>query len=266
MSDPRPSPSGHPAPSGRSDPSGKVALVSGATSGIGDTIATRLYSEGARLLLTGRNAARGEQLAASLGPGAHFQAADLTESGSAQALVDSCLELFGSLDILVNNAAIDHFGDLLTTPMEDVRSVFETNTFAALRLLQCAAVAMSARGGSIINITSRLASVGVANMAIYSASKGAVAALTRAAAVELAPMGIRVNGVAPGMTKTPLFDAWLASQPDPARAEYETISQIPIGRLASPDDVAAAVSYLASDDAAYITGTTIAVDGGYTAQ
>jgi NAD(P)-dependent dehydrogenase (short-subunit alcohol dehydrogenase family) len=245
---------------------GKVALVSGATSGIGESIATRLYAEGSRLLLTGRNNARGELLAASLGPGAHFRAADLTESGSPQDLVDTCVELFGGVDVLVNNAAIDHFGDLLTTPMEAVRLVFETNTFAPLRLLQCAAVAMSGRGGSIINITSRLASVGVANMAIYSASKGALAALTRTAAVELAPLGIRVNGVAPGMTKTPLFDTWLASQPDPARAERETVSQIPIGRLASPDDVAAAVFYLASDDAAYITGTTIAVDGGYTAQ
>jgi NAD(P)-dependent dehydrogenase (short-subunit alcohol dehydrogenase family) len=244
----------------------KVALVTGATSGIGAAIAVRLHNEGARLVLTGRNASPGQHLADSLGSGVHFQAADLTEMNSAQNLVATCVELFGTIDILVNNAAVDHVGELTTVPIEDIRTVFETNTFAAIQLLQHGALAMSSRGGSIINITSRLAAVGVASMAIYSASKGAIAALTRAAAVELAPLGIRVNNVAPGMTKTPLFDAWLASQPDPDRIERETVSRIPIGRLATPDDVAAAVCYLSSDDAAYITGTTIAVDGGYTAQ
>ena len=177
---------------------GKVALVSGATSGIGATIATRLRGEGARLLLTGRNASRGHELTDSLGSDVHFRAVDITEPGSAEYLLDTCIELFGTVDVLVNNAAIDHFGELATVPIETIRSVFETNTFAAIQLLQHAARAMSERGGSIINITSRLASVGAEHMAIYSASKGAIAALTRAAAVELAPLGVRVNNVAPG--------------------------------------------------------------------
>ncbi len=121
-------------------------------------------------------------------------------------------------------------------------------------------------GGSIINVTSRLATVGVLTMAIYSASKGAIRALTRAAAVELAPRGIRVNDVVPGMTKTRLYDPWLATQADPAQAEDEVVAAIPLGRLAQPDDIAAAVTYLASDEARYITGVTIPVDGGYTAK
>lgn len=103
-------------------------------------------------------------------------------------------------------------------------------------------------------------------MAVYAASKGAVHALTLSASIELAPLGIRVNDVAPGMTRTPLYDAWLAGTTDPARTERDVVARIPLGRLAVPDDIAAAVAYLVSDDAQYVTGTTIRVDGGYTAQ
>jgi NAD(P)-dependent dehydrogenase (short-subunit alcohol dehydrogenase family) len=132
-------------------------------------------------------------------------------------------------------------------------------------MLQAAGMAMADHGGAIINVTSRLASIGVPSMSLYSASKGALQALTRAAAVELAPLGIRVVAVAPGMTRTPLYDAWLLSQPDPAAAEREVQATIPQRRLASPQDIAAAIAYLASDDASHVTGAILAVDGGYTA-
>lgn len=124
----------------------------------------------------------------------------------------------------------------------------------------------SSRGGAIINITSKLALIGVPTMGIYSASKGAMEALTRAAAVELAPQAIRVNSVAPGMTRTPLYEAWLASLPDPASAEDNVIADVPLGRLATPTDVASVVSFLASPEASYLTGITVPVDGGYLAQ
>ncbi len=132
-------------------------------------------------------------------------------------------------------------------------------------MLQAAACAMRGRGGSIVNVTSRTAAVGVPTMAVYGASKGALTSLTRGAAADLARAGIRVNAVAPGFTETPLLTAWLAAQSDPEAIRLKVAEQIPQGRLATPADVAAAILYLASDEAAHVTGAVLAVDGGYTA-
>jgi len=244
---------------------GKAVVVTGATSGIGMVTAARLHSEGARVVVTGRNVERGQELARSLGEHARFLAADITDPGSADVVVDACVEAFGAVDAVVNCAALDHTDELVSTPMADIRRVFEVNTFGTIAMVQAAARSMPA-GGSIVNITSRLALVGVPTMGVYAASKGAVHALTRSAAVELAPLGIRVNDVAPGMTRTPLYESWLAGAGDSAQTERDVVSRIPLGRLAIPEDVAAAVAYLVSDDARYVTGTTITVDGGYTAQ
>lgn len=249
--------------SGRFD--GKVALVTGATAGIGEATARRLAAEGAAVVLTGRSIERGKAVQEELGDAALFVADDLADEGAAERCVDAALARHGRLDVLVNNAAVDHTGDLLATPMSEVRELFEINVFAALRMLQAAGRAMRERGGSIVNVSSRLASIGVPTMSVYSASKGAILALTRAAAVELAPVGIRVNAVAPGMTRTPLYEAWLAQQADPAAIDRETAAKVPQGRLAVPGDVAAAIAYLASEDAAHVTGASIPVDGGYTA-
>jgi NAD(P)-dependent dehydrogenase (short-subunit alcohol dehydrogenase family) len=244
---------------------GKSVIVTGATSGIGRAIAIRMYAEGAHVLITGRHDERGQALARALGDRAVFIARDLTLPGAPEAVVDHALRRFNALDVLVNNAAVDHTGELTGTPLSEIRNTFETNVFAGIRMLQASALAMEENGGSIVNITSRLATVGVPTMAVYSASKGAMRAFTRAAAVELAPRGIRVNDVAPGMTKTPLYDAWLVRQANPAQANQDVAAAVPLGRLANPDDVASAVVYLASDQAKYITGATIPVDGGYTA-
>ncbi|MDA2895035.1 SDR family oxidoreductase [Mycolicibacterium sp. BiH015] len=244
---------------------GKAIVVTGATSGIGWATAKRLHFEGARILATGRDTHRGRLLADTLGDGVRFVAADLVEPGASDTVAHACRETFGTLDAVVNSAALDHTDDFSSTPISDVRRVFEVNTFAVIAMIQ-AAVRLMGDGGSIVNITSRLAFAGVPTMGVYAASKGAVQALTLSAAVELAPRGIRVNNVAPGMTKTPLYDAWLAGTPDPAETERTVVAQIPLGRVATSEDVASAVAYLVSDDAQYVTGATIKVDGGYTAR
>jgi len=244
---------------------GKTAVVTGATVGIGEAITRRLISEGANVVLVARHPKPGTDLAAELGERARFLAGDVSDPKTAEQVVGEAAKL-GTVDILVNNAGIDHTGDLLLTPEGEVRAVMETNFFGALWMLQRVGQDMKRRGhGSIINISSRLASIGVPTMAIYSASKGALLALTRAAAVELAPFGVRVNAVAPGLTLTPLFGAWIESQPDPAAHRARALEMIPQGRFATPEDVSAAVAYLAADESSHVTGASIPVDGGYTA-
>lgn len=245
-----------------------VALVTGATSGIGTEIARRLVADGFDVVIHGRSAERGKAVARELGAHAWFIHADLTEHGAAEGLVQQTVASCGRLDALVNNAAIDHIGPLLDVPDAEIRTTFETNTFAAIACLQAAGRVFRAQGegGVIINITSRLASIGVPTMSVYSASKGAILALTTAAAVELAPYGIRVNAVAPGMTNTPLYAEWIAEQDDPAATSRKVADSIPLQRIAEPSDIAGAVAYLASPQAAYITGVSLPVDGGYLAQ
>jgi len=244
---------------------GKAAIVTGATSGIGLATAQRFVEEGARVVVAGRDRARGEAVARELGERGVFAAGDLRRDATADELVATALERFGGLDVLVNNAAVDHAAPLLDVPPEDVRAVVDTNLVAALRMLQAAGRAMRERGGTIVNVTSRLAVAGVPTMAVYGAAKGALLTLTRAAAVELAPLAIRVNAVAPGFTETPLLAAWLAGQDDPAAARAQACAGIPQGRTATPREVADAILFLASDEASHVTGASLAVDGGYTA-
>ena len=245
---------------------GKTAIVTGATEGIGAAVSRLFAREGARLVLVARRREPGEALAAELGSeGAVFVAGNVGRPETARAAVEAA-DRFGPLDVLVNNAGLDLSGiDLLETSEEDARRVFDVNVFGALFMLQAAAAAMRGRGGSIVNLSSRTASVGVPGMAVYGASKGALLALTRAAAIELAPLGIRVNAVAPGLTETPLVKAWIDEQADPPAFRAEAAATIPQGRFGEPEEVAAAVLFLASDEARHITGVSLPIDGGYTA-
>jgi NAD(P)-dependent dehydrogenase (short-subunit alcohol dehydrogenase family) len=212
----------------------RVAVVTGSTSGIGLAVARRLYLGGVCVVLTGRDKDRGRQAAQELGKRATFVAADLTTPGAPAQVMDAAVDRFGRLDVVVNNAAQDHTGPLLEVSEAETRRVFEINALAAIAVLQ-------------------------------EAAKGALRTLTAGAAVELAPRGIRVNAVAPGMTRNPLYQAWLDAQADPRDAERSVLAGIPMGRLAEVQDVASAVSFLASAGAAFITGVTLPVDGGETA-
>ena len=256
----------------------RTAIVTGSTSGIGQEIARRLHADGFNVVITGRDRFRGEQVLKELGEHATFVTLDLTAPSAPSELAEAAIEHYGRLDVVVNNAAVDHTGDLLQVPIEEVRRVFviarsSTPLKRGLMVANGVGVVDADYCGPtdevripVVNITSRLASIGVPTMGIYGAAKGALKTLTTAAAVELAPRNIRVNAVAPGMTRTPLYDAWVSEQADPKQTERVVVAGSPLGRLADPTDVAAVVSFLASDEASYLTGVSIPVDGGYTAR
>lgn len=245
---------------------GKTAIVTGGTRGIGRAIVRRFVAEGANVLVVARDADFRE-LQADLGDSRlACRHGDVASEDTARDAVAEATSRFGGLHVLVNNAGVDWTGDLMEATMADFERVIAVNLFGAFLMLREAASHMRHSGGSIVNVTSRTASVGVPSMSLYSASKGAVASLTRSAAIEWAPLGIRVNAVAPGLTDTPLAQAWFDGQPDPLSFRKGVEATIPQRRLATPEDVAAAVLFLASDESTHITGATLAVDGGYTAQ
>jgi NAD(P)-dependent dehydrogenase (short-subunit alcohol dehydrogenase family) len=192
-------------------------------------------------------------------------AADVSDPVAARRAVDTTVESFGRLDVLVNNAALDLAKPLAETTPEEVQRIFAVNALGPVWMTQAATAALARSRGAIVNVTSRLAHIGVAEMSVYGASKGALRAFTRGAAIELAPLGIRVNAVAPGMIETPLFDEWLEQQDDGDETRSRVVERIPLGRVATPEDVAQAIVFLAGDGAAHITGVTLPVDGGYTA-
>lgn len=252
---------------------GKKALVTGGTGGIGSESAKLLAAAGAQVVITGRDAERGATVVKAItesGGSARFVAADLTDPRSLSALV----ETVGAVDILINNAAVFPMGP--TVPQDAASGApegeepFDTTSFdaafaanvrAPYQLTAAFAPAMIAKGsGSIVNVSSMAARIGMPGLPVYSATKAALESLTRTWAAELGPSGVRVNTVAPGPTRT---DMVMASMGEQGAAQVGATTLL--GRLATPREIAEVILFLASDRAAYLTGTTVAADGGRTA-
>lgn len=235
-----------------------TAVVTGGTSGIGQAIAAALVTRGFGVVVTGR------AVPSTLPEHTRFLAADHAEPDAAQRIAAALDDRFGPLTALINNVGRRH-NDLIGE--FDAASLIETlslNVVSHMLLTQELVPKFGSRGGSVVNVSSRLASVGMPGVAGYAASKGALNSFTVAAAVELGAQRIRVNAVAAGMTKTDLIRAWLADQPDPDKAEAQVTDRVPLGRLANTEEIAQAAVFLASPESSYITGAVLPADGGYT--
>jgi 3-oxoacyl-[acyl-carrier protein] reductase len=236
---------------------GRTALVTGASGGIGAAIAAALHARGAAVALSGTRRDALEALAARLGERAHVCPADLRDPASADALVAEAEQAAGPLHVLVNNAGLTR--DMLALRMgdEDWRTVLDVDLAAPFRLARAVLRGMlRRRAGRIVNIGSIVGATGNAGQANYAAAKAGLIGLTKALAQEVAPRGITVNAVAPGFVVTPMTEALSEQQ----RARIA--GAIPLARLGQPEDIGAAVVYLASDEAGWVTGTTLHVNGG----
>jgi 3-oxoacyl-[acyl-carrier protein] reductase len=239
------------------DLSGKTALITGASGGIGGAIARALHRQGAAVLLAGTRQAALEALAAELGERARIHAADLADPAAADALVKDAEAALGKLDILVNNAGLTRDGLAVRMKDEDWQKVLDVDLTAGFRLARAALRGMMRRRfGRIIGISSVVGVVGNPGQANYAAAKAGMIGLSKALAAEVATRGITVNCVAPGMIVSAMTAALTPEQKE------RIAGAIPMGRLGSPEDVAASVLFLASDQAGYITGQTIHVNGG----
>ena len=245
---------------------GKVALITGATGGIGRAVAQEFAKEGAQLVLTGRAAQDLALVASGLATEAVTVSLDLTGHGAAEAAVEAATSRWGRLDVVVNNAGILIPGAATECTDEDWERTFALNVTALFRLSRAAVRVMQGHsGGAIVNVASDWALVGARGALAYAASKGAVAQITRSMALDHAGQGIRVNAVCPGDTDTEMLTAEHAGEPrEDALARLG--SAIPLGRIARPEEVARVVAFLASERASFMTGALVPVDGGNSAQ
>lgn len=237
-----------------------TAVVTGASSGIGEAVSSRFRREGARLLLTGRR-----QQLVSAQPDDFYVPGDLNDEAFVAALAAQTADAVGAVDVVVLNHGLQASAPLTEMTYEAARDVLHSNLLSSFLVMKHFAPLLPESGGSFILIGSRLGIVGKPEEVLYSAAKGGLIMLAKGAAIEWAPRNIRVNVVAPGLTATPIIEASFQRKADPEAYRRERESQIPLQRLATPAEVAAAVLFLASAESSYITGAVLPVDGGYTA-
>ncbi|GAB1479694.1 3-oxoacyl-ACP reductase FabG [Paracoccaceae bacterium] len=239
------------------DLTGKCALVTGASGGIGGAVARALHGAGATVGLSGTRVAPLEALAAELGSRAHVLPCDLSVAEEVEALMKRAAEAMGAVDILVNNAGITRDGLMMRMSDDDWAQVIDVNLTSSFRLCRAALRGMmKARWGRIINITSVVGTSGNPGQANYAAAKAGLTGLSKSLAQEVASRGITVNCVAPGLVET----AMTGKLNDEQRARI--LADVPAGRMGQPEEIAAAVLYLASAEAGYVTGATLHVNGG----
>jgi NAD(P)-dependent dehydrogenase (short-subunit alcohol dehydrogenase family) len=239
--------------------SGRTALITGAARGIGLACARAFVGEGAQVMIADIDAATGSAAAAELGAAARFVPCDVGDAAQVSRLLENTLAWTGRLDVLVNNAAIIRSADFLELSEADFDAVLRVNLKGAFLVAQAAArVMVAAGGGAVVNLSSVNGITAIPNQAPYNISKGGVDQLTRVMAVALADKGVRVNAVAPGSILTDLLK--VVMQDDAARRKI--LSRTPLGRCGEPAEVARAVLFLASDEASYITGQILYLDGG----
>jgi meso-butanediol dehydrogenase/(S,S)-butanediol dehydrogenase/diacetyl reductase len=248
----------------------KVCVVTGGGSGIGRATARVFGREGARVVVADRRVAAAEKVAAGLqeqGWPAKAVAVDVSKSEQVKAMIDATLAAFGRVDVLVNNAGYGTFGTVVDIDEQEWDDLMATNVRGVYLCCKYAIPVMRAQGGGVIvNVASVVAAVGIRNRAAYVASKGAVAALTRAIALDHAEEGIRCNAVAPGTIDTPYYDEVVRRAPDPAAFRKGLEARQPLGRLGTPEEIADAILFLACDESRFATGSILTIDGGMTAQ
>jgi NAD(P)-dependent dehydrogenase (short-subunit alcohol dehydrogenase family) len=249
---------------------GKVALITGGASGIGEATARLFAKEGAKIVVSDVQVEKGKAVVAAIkeaGGEAAFVRADVVSEAQAKRMVEFTVKKYGRLDILFNNAGVENPKPEVETSVAEWDTVMDVNVKGVFLGTKYAVPEMKKRGGgSIINTSSIFGLIGSPGFAAYHASKGAVRLLTKSTALAHAGDNIRANSICPGVIETPMFAQVLSESANPDTARAEWMKTEPIGRFGRPDDIAYGALYLASDESAYITGTELVIDGGYTAQ